>query len=131
MKALVTGDRNWESNIVILSFLDFWKSNGLTEIVEGGAKGADSIAATWAKSIGLEVHEIKADWNKFGRAAGAIRNRQMLKLHPDVEVVFAFHDDLRSSRGTKDMVNYAISKGLPVIRVNSKGEDSLVVGPIQ
>lgn len=45
-----------------------------------------------------------ADWQKYNKAAGPVRNGEMLKLHPDINLVLAFHDDIDSSRGTADMV---------------------------
>jgi hypothetical protein len=57
--------------------------------------------------------EYPAQWHKYGRAAGPIRNQQMLaEGKPDL--VLAFHDDIDGSRGTKDMVNRARRAGVKV-----------------
>jgi hypothetical protein len=62
------------------------------ELCHGGAKGADTIAGLIARELGKFVTEFPADWNRYGKGAGPIRNRQMLdEFRP--EVVFAFVDD--------------------------------------
>ena len=54
-----------------------------------------------------------ADWIRHGRAAGPIRNEQMLREGcPDL--VVAFHDDPGLGRGTADMVRRALAAGVPV-----------------
>lgn len=59
-------------------------------------------------------HSHPADWNKYGKVAGPIRNSEMLKLHPDIDLVLAFHDDLSESKGTRDMVHKAQKAGIEV-----------------
>lgn len=86
----------------------------LTEIVHGDAAGADKMCGYVAEKLGYPVHKIPANWSKFGRAAGPIRNREMLKQHPDIGLVLAFHDDIEHSKGTKDMITRARAAGIPV-----------------
>jgi hypothetical protein len=62
--------------------------------------------------MGLPVESFPADWEQYGRAAGPIRNQQMLEAKPDR--VFAFHEDLEHSKGTGDMVRRARKAGVPV-----------------
>lgn len=98
-------------------------------LIEGCAKGADSIANWWGRCAPTHSHNenldqhfdvtefvhlpFPADWNRYGRAAGPIRNRQMLtEGKPDL--VVAFHDDIESSKGTKDMVTIAEKAGVYV-----------------
>src|SRR5437016_1932752 len=82
-------------------------------VIEGDAKGADRLGGTWAKLRGIPVAVYPAQWRQYGRAAGPIRNQQMLtEGKPDV--VFAFHDRLNESRGTADMMKRASRYGLPV-----------------
>ena len=49
-----------------------------------------------------------ADWKKYGKSAGPIRNREMLKMDPDI--VLIFHDDPKNSKGTKDCVKALLKK---------------------
>lgn len=107
----VTGDRNWSSREVIEEALEPY--SGRVTLVHGNAKGADKLSGEVARERGFAVLKVPADWAKYGRGAGPIRNRQMLDMGPDV--VLAFHNDLAKSRGTKDCVKEAIKRGLPVI----------------
>lgn len=78
-------------------------------IIAGGAKGADSAAADFAAVAFCQLQEFKADWNKHGKAAGAIRNQQMLdEGKPDLVVAFP------GGRGTADMVSRAKKAGIEV-----------------
>lgn len=85
-----------------------------TVIVEGECRGADKMCRYVAEQLGYPVHKHPADWAQYGKAAGAIRNSEMLTLHPEIELVLAFHEDLARSRGTMDMVTKARAKGIPV-----------------
>jgi hypothetical protein len=89
-------------------------------VIEGGARGADAICNLVAKSFELEVQSVLADWTRYGRGAGPIRNKAMLDLRPDY--VLAFNDDLPSSRGTRNMVEQCLKAGLSVTLYNTHGD---------
>lgn len=110
MKVLVCGDRNWNHAGLILDRLGKLPAGAI--ILEGGANGADTLARHAAERLGFAVMEFPADWDKHGRAAGPIRNRQMLDEKPDL--VIAFHSNLAASRGTADTVREAKRRGIPV-----------------
>lgn len=74
-------------------------------IIQGGAKGADALAAVFACVHGLQSVTFEADWGLHGRAAGPIRNRRML-ADGAPDVVLAFRCEGRSA-GTDDMVRRA------------------------
>ena len=120
MKVLVTGDRNWTDEDFIrdsLTTLDVIESSKVV-LIEGEARGADKISAKIARELGWQVIPVPANWEKYGKAAGPIRNQEMLNMDPDL--VIAFHDDLKNSKGTKDMVNRAQKKGVKVTLISSK-----------
>lgn len=75
-------------------------------IITGAAKGADQLGSFYARSHNIPLKEFPADWNTYGRAAGPIRNQQMLDyvLH-EIPVLIVFWDG--ESRGTKNMINIA------------------------
>lgn len=76
-------------------------------IVHGGARGADQMAGIVARRYGWEIFVEPAQWDKYGKAAGAIRNQAMLDKY-DPYLVAAFpHGPLSASRGTLDMVTRA------------------------
>ena len=114
MIIVVCGDRAWrrQSRVreVLLALLAEY---GPFDIIEGGTPlGADRQAWAEGCSLGCEVRTMPADWVTYGRAAGPIRNRQMLDLKPDL--VVAFHNGIKTSRGTKDCVQEARRRGIPV-----------------
>jgi len=108
MRILVTGDRNWTDGERIKNVLKCFPLN--TVLIHGNARGADKIAAGIAFDLGWEIIAFSAKWEKYGKAAGVKRNREMYDTgKPDI--VIAFHNDLNNSKGTKNMVKYAGKKG--------------------
>ncbi len=90
--------------------------NGLprkvTTLIQGGAKGADALAAQWAYERGIPVSTFAANWDKDGKAAGPIRNQRMLEQGvPDLVVAFA------GGTGTADMIKRARAAGVEVLEV--------------
>lgn len=117
MTVLVCGDRNWSAWSAIWTVL---RGLGpLTTIVHGDARGADKMCAFVARQLGYQVHAHPAKWDVYGKAAGPLRNQEMVDCHRDIELVLAFHDDLRHSKGTADMVRVARMAGIPVNVVTS------------
>ena len=114
MIVLICGDRYWSDREAIRRRLKQLPKD--TIIIHGAARGADSIAGEEAKLLGLIVEEFPADWDKYGRAAGPIRNRLMLDRKPDL--VIAFHHDLSKSKGTADTVREATKRGICTYVVN-------------
>ena len=108
MRILICGDRNWTNIPLIAGWLATVPRD--TVIIQGDARGADSIAKDAALSLGLEVESYPANWAQYGRAAGPIRNKQMLDTKPDF--VMAFHSDITSSKGTANMLKIAKQKGI-------------------
>lgn len=79
-------------------------------IISGKAKGVDTTAIDFAVVNWLEFEEHPADWEKFGKKAGYIRNRQMLiEGRPDVVIAFP------GGRGTDMMVSIAKEANIPVL----------------
>jgi hypothetical protein len=118
MRVLVCGDRNWTDQDLVDSTLDtIHAETPISCIIEGEARGADKAGRSWAERRGVSFMPFPANWAKFGKAAGPIRNRQQFKEgEPDLGV--AFHDDLEHSRGTKDMVGVLEAAGIPVRKVS-------------
>jgi len=76
-------------------------------IIQGGAKGADAIAKAWATARNVQQREFKADWSK-GKAAGFIRNKQMLdEGRPHLVIGFP------GGKGTAMMLEIAAKAGVP------------------
>lgn len=113
MRVLVCGSRYWDRKETIIAHLTTLHLGEKDLVLEGGARGADSLGKLVAERLCIPVKEYPADWTRYGRAAGPIRNQRMLdEGKPDL--VLAFHDDIEHSRGTKNMVEQAKKAGIPV-----------------
>lgn len=112
-KVLICGDRNWSEREPIRSYLCKLQDWGFDTVIEGEARGADTIAREEAERMGFQVIRFPAHWERYGRAAGPIRNREMLDRQP--ALVIAFHDNLSQSKGTQDTVEEAMRRGIQVI----------------
>lgn len=112
MKLLVCGSRSVNDYTLVKVNIDALKP---TEIIHGGAIGADTLADIYAIDNDLPKTVIKPDWKMHGKAAGPIRNRQMVDL---CDEVLAFWD--HASRGTKSTIDYAreVGKPLHIVPVN-------------
>ncbi len=111
MRVLVTGDRHWYQKNIIHNRLATLPKD--TVVIHGVARGVDQLAGECADELGFETEEYPADWKRYGRAAGPIRNHQMLNEgKPDL--VLAFHDNLTASKGTRNMVTIATKAGVEV-----------------
>ncbi|MBA4319413.1 MAG: hypothetical protein C0412_13515 [Flavobacterium sp.] len=83
-------------------------------IISGGARGADTLAVKAAIECGLPFREYPAEWDKYGKKAGVLRNSLMLEVEkPDL--VVAFCDDIQKTKGTKDTVTKAMARGIRVM----------------
>ncbi len=81
-------------------------------LISGMARGVDTIAANWAYKNGMNVEEYPADWDTFGKAAGFMRNKQMLEEgKPDLVIAFP------GGKGTAMMVKLARDAGVEVVEV--------------
>lgn len=112
MKVLVCGDRNWKNPEPIAhrltQLLD--ETDEFITVIHGAARGADTLGGQIASSLGLKVVAVPAEWQRFGRSAGPIRNQAMLVMGPDL--VLAFHENIEQSKGTRDMVTRARKAGI-------------------
>lgn len=101
---LVCGGRNYADEVMFHDVMA--RLTGMfgmpSKIVHGGATGADLMALRWAWHYAIESVSVPADWERHGRAAGPIRNEDMLMLHKPKRVI-AFP----GGRGTADMVQRA------------------------
>lgn len=99
-RILVAGGRNYEDKKTIFQTLDAaFSVYGYFKLIVGDAKGADRLAAKWAKKRGLESEVFYADWRGWGANAGPMRNQLMiLQGNPDFGIYFP------GGRGTADMI---------------------------
>lgn len=117
MRVLVCGSREWtDYKMIDFVLTDFALYNAPLTVIHGAARGADSLAGMWAHNHGVPEEAHPADWRGNGRAAGPLRNKQMLDT--GVDRVLAFKDgfNLASGRGgTEHMVGIAVAAGVITI----------------
>lgn len=116
MRVLVCGSRTWNDRKFLNDILNHLaKVIDIEVIIEGEAKGADTMAREWAEDKGVNVDAYPANWGEFGKAAGPIRNKQMLE-EGQPKLVIAFYDGHREdSRGTANMVAQAKAASVGVL----------------
>ena len=110
MRLLACGGRDFGDAAFVARCLDrVHAERGVSLLIHGAARGADSLAAAWAKDRGIPAAAYPADWQRDGRAAGPIRNQRMLaEGRPDGVVAFA------GGSGTADMIRRAKAAGIKV-----------------
>lgn len=119
MRVLVCGSRDFADRDLLYRTLDHigihLVNHRFDALIEGEAPGADTLAREWAESYEIPVLKFPADWRKYGRAAGPIRNKQMLEEgKPDLVVAFP-RGKLDDTKGTKNMVKQARDAGIKTI----------------
>lgn len=104
MKVAVIGSRN-----LVVTDLEHYLPEGVTEIVSGGAKGIDTCAREYAKANNLKLTEFFPEYQKYGRAAPLKRNLQIIDY---ADAVIAFWDG--KSKGTKYVIDNCKSKKVKI-----------------
>ena len=115
MRVLVSGSRTISSDHRDYVHSVLQQGYGRYDVlIHGDAKGLDTMAAAWAWKNGVPVKAYPAEWKRYGKSAGPIRNAQMLtEGKPDILLAFV-DKPLLTSRGTRDMVTKALDAGLTV-----------------
>lgn len=115
MKLIIAGSRTAHPGIADIdrAVID-WQSTPfgldvILEVVSGTSDGADSAGEEWALYRGLKLTEFPADWDKHGKVAGKLRNRQMADY---ADAALVFWDGMSS--GSCDMVTRMVARGKPV-----------------
>ena len=98
MKTIIAGSRNITdySQVEAAVKAASWE---VTEVISGGARGVDELGEWYATSNNIPLRIKPADWSRFGRAAGPIRNQEMAEI---ADALIAVWDG--ESRGTAHMI---------------------------
>ncbi len=101
-KCVVCGCRDFADYNLLKEKCLFFLKNKMPDviIVSGGASGADSLGERFAEEFDLSIERHIAEWKKYGRRAGPLRNEEMVKI---ADGVIAFWDG--KSRGTQSTIN--------------------------
>lgn len=118
MRVLVCGGRDYSDYDTVCKTLDeiinlpFEEAYTKVVIIHGMARGADALADKYAVNRYIPVESYPADWEKHGRAAGHVRNKQMLdEGKPDLVIAFP------GGKGTANMVEQAQKAGIKVVQI--------------
>ncbi len=125
MRVVVCGGRDFQDRELCFKTLDgLLEEETDVEIVTGGAGGADALGAEYAQARARELTVFKPEWDRFGKSAGPVRNRQMVSYAGETRAaVVAFWDG--ASPGTASTISFARQAGLEthVIRYQSETDD--------
>lgn len=119
MRLLVCGGRHYNNRALVFETLDALAPQP-TVLINGGATGADTLARIWAAARAIPIELYPAKWDAYGKAAGYIRNLQMI-TEGDPDLVIAFPGNL----GTRDMVLQSIKAGIEVREVSGPSGPAL------
>ena len=109
MIVAVVGSRTFSDWELLNRYLtDFHLKNTITRIISGGARGADTLAEKWAKANNIATTIYRAEWDKYGKRAGMIRNRLIIS---NSEHCIAFWDG--ASHGTKNDIELCHTLNVP------------------
>lgn len=114
-RVLVCGGRDYNDKAKIYRVLDmlFQSTERPLVIIHGMARGADLIAGEWANDNNVDVYEFPAEWDKYNKRAGFVRNKQMLD-EGNPHLVIAFPGGI----GTKMMIDLANAYKVPMKKIN-------------
>lgn len=115
MKILVCGGRTYWDKQYLFETLDAlyaFEDFAWTEIIQGGAMGADTLAFAWAAKNKIPCKVFQAQWKLYGKRAGYLRNQQMLdEGKPDLVIAFP------GGPGTARMKQLAVAAGVRVLDI--------------
>ena len=107
-KVIIAGRRDFNDYTKLCRVMDIVLQNRVPAItvISGGARGADKLGEKYAMERGFGLIIMKADWEKYKKSAGYIRNKEMLAL---AHGVVCFWNKI--SRGTKHMIDITKESG--------------------
>lgn len=120
-KLIVAGGRDFtdvallERVLIALGDTEFADKN--VSLVSGMARGADALAYMFAHKNGIKCYEFHADWQRYGKRAGFVRNEEMGHF---ADALVAFWDG--ESKGTAHMIDFMHKLGKTVITVTYESE---------
>lgn len=104
-KLLIAGSRNFSNYELLKKMI---KPSNVSCIISGCARGADYLAIRYAEEMNIPILKYPANWDKYGKSAGYIRNQQMVN---EATACICFWDG--QSKGTKITIELAKTKGIP------------------
>ncbi len=118
-RVLICGDRNWKNRELIKQYIYSLPEGSV--LIHGACRGADEISGEYGKERGFSILAFPAEWNKYGKPAGPIRNKQMI-VEGKPNTVVAFHNNIKESRGTANMLKQAEKYNIPYTIISEPQE---------
>ena len=106
-RVIIAGSRDFNDFVYLQGYLATippWLE--ITEVVSGGAPGADTLGEQWATLHNVPIKRFPAEWERLGKKAGPIRNAEMGIY---AEGLIAFWNG--TSKGTLHMINFMKEAG--------------------
>ena len=109
MKTIIAGSRTITDYSLLMDVLDSvtWE---ITEVISGGARGVDRLGEQYANKNNIPIKRFPAQWTKYGKRAGFLRNKEMAEY---ADALIAVWDG--ESKGTQHMLNLAKQNNLRTI----------------
>ena len=116
MKLIIAGSHSFRDYQLLCQTLAPERPR-ITQVITGGARGADQLGYRWAWKHQVKHQLFRADWERFGKSAGVRRNFQMAQAG---DVLLAFWDG--QSPGTRHLIMYMQQLGKPCVIVRTDGQ---------
>ena len=116
MKLIVAGSRTFTDYQLLCQQLASDKHH-ITQVLTGGARGADQLGYRWAWKHAIRHQLFRADWERFGKSAGVRRNHQMAQAG---DLLVCFWDGV--STGSAHMISCMQQLGKPCVIVRTDGQ---------
>ena len=120
---IVAGGRTFQDYALLCAHLDRITAEipGKIELISGHAPGADTLGERYAREHKIKLRVFQARWDLYGKAAGVLRNQQMMEYALRRSAIAVFFWD-GSSRGTRDAIRRALKAGIDtrIIRIEEK-----------
>jgi hypothetical protein len=124
LRVIVCGGRDYNDRISLYEALDqiVIEHGPIDVLIHGNQRGADTLADAWARSRGVTPVGVPADWQRYGKSAGPVRNRRMITEHgPDLVIAFP------GGRGTANMIGLAHEAEIKVIEIEWAADSIILV----
>jgi len=112
MKVIIAGSRNCTNKWTLQRAIDACGLE-ITEVVSGTCRGVDTMGEQWAQHNNVPIKRFPPDWEKSGKAAGPIRNKQMAEYADALILLW----NPEKSRGSRSMYNEAKKLDLVICSV--------------
>jgi len=106
MKLIIAGGRDYYLTKDEYAWLDNIGKD-VTEVVSGCATGADECGERWARKNRIPIKKFKAEWQRFGKRAGMLRNKDMA-FYADALAIFP------GGKGSANMRKEATNKKIKI-----------------